>query len=255
MLHYAKGLGQAAADGAPIVDVVITVSSRWHWQALHCCKQMAIRPEQPTTPVFCTTTSATELHMQVPAWFGQAQRQALLDAAGLAGLNVLSLVNSHAAAALQYGIERNFANKSEHVLFYDVGSSSTQVWLCDLCFASASEWQPGRHHRALHLGITQCCLAVCFCCDTHAVTNSSDSRQHLPGSQAALVQFSSFDIKEAGKVNTYSQFETVDTAAGDDSMQQLCQCLECRCTLPAAGVLRLLVHSESCTIWPCHGQG
>ena len=51
----------------------------------------------------------------------------MLDAAGLAGLNVLSLVNSHAAAALQFGIERSFANKSEHVLFYDMGSSSTQV--------------------------------------------------------------------------------------------------------------------------------
>lgn len=66
-------------------------------------------------------------HVQVPAWYGQAQRQAMLDAAGLAGLNVLSLVNSHAAAALQFGIERSFANKSEHVLFYDMGSSSTQV--------------------------------------------------------------------------------------------------------------------------------
>ena len=65
--------------------------------------------------------------VQVPAWYGQAQRQAMLDAAGLAGLNVLSLVNSHAAAALQFGIERSFANKSEHVLFYDMGSSSTQV--------------------------------------------------------------------------------------------------------------------------------
>jgi hypothetical protein len=32
--------------------------------------------------------------------------------------------------------------------------------------------------------------------------------------QAALVKFSSFDIKEGGKMNTYSQFETVDTAAG-----------------------------------------
>lgn len=33
--------------------------------------------------------------------------------------------------------------------------------------------------------------------------------------QAALVKFSSFDIKEGSKMNTYSQFETVDTAAGE----------------------------------------
>lgn len=44
LLHYAKGLGQAAADGQPVVDTVITVSSPWQaglqrdgaWQAL-CC--------------------------------------------------------------------------------------------------------------------------------------------------------------------------------------------------------------------------
>jgi hypothetical protein len=39
-------------------------------------------------------------------------------------------------------------------------------------------------------------------------------RCKLPVLQAALVKFSSFDIKEGGKMNTYSQFETVDTAAG-----------------------------------------
>lgn len=60
-------------------------------------------------------------------WFGQTHRQAVLDAAAAAGLNVLSLVNSHAAAALQFGIERNFANRTEHVVFYDMGSSSTEV--------------------------------------------------------------------------------------------------------------------------------
>jgi hypothetical protein len=44
LLHYAKGLGQAAADGQPVVDTVITVSNPWQaglqrdvpWQAL-CC--------------------------------------------------------------------------------------------------------------------------------------------------------------------------------------------------------------------------
>ena len=53
----------------------------------------------------------------------------MLDAAGLAGLNVLSLINTHAAAALQFGIERSFVNKTEHVIFYDMGHSSTEVRL------------------------------------------------------------------------------------------------------------------------------
>ena len=41
--------------------------------------------------------------------------QALKDAAALAGLNVLALVNSHSAAALQFGIERDFAVKEQKV--------------------------------------------------------------------------------------------------------------------------------------------
>jgi len=51
----------------------------------------------------------------VPAWYGVAQRQALIDAASLAGLNVLALMNTHSAAALQYGIERDFAKKEQLV--------------------------------------------------------------------------------------------------------------------------------------------
>lgn len=65
----------------------------------------------------------------VPAFFGQAQRQALSDAAALAGLNLLGLINTHTAAALQYGIERDFTNASETVILYDMGSGSTEVAL------------------------------------------------------------------------------------------------------------------------------
>ncbi|KAF8058449.1 HSP70-17 [Scenedesmus sp. PABB004] len=65
----------------------------------------------------------------VPAWFGVAQRTALIDAAALAGLNVLGLVNGHAAAALQYGIERDFSKKEQTVLLYDMGSGSTEAAL------------------------------------------------------------------------------------------------------------------------------
>ena len=65
----------------------------------------------------------------VPPSFGQVQRQAVMDAATLAGLNTLSLINSHAAAALQYGIERDFQNRTQKVIFYDMGSSDTHVAL------------------------------------------------------------------------------------------------------------------------------
>ena len=41
----------------------------------------------------------------------------------------MALVNSHAAAALQYGIERDFTGKTEWVLLYDMGATSTEVAL------------------------------------------------------------------------------------------------------------------------------
>ncbi|CAD7703207.1 unnamed protein product [Ostreobium quekettii] len=63
----------------------------------------------------------------LPCFFGPAQRQAILDAARLAGANVLALVHSNAAAALQYGIVRDFSNTTENVIFYDMGSNAVQV--------------------------------------------------------------------------------------------------------------------------------
>ena len=65
----------------------------------------------------------------VPPYFGQAERKGVLQAAQLAGINVLSLINEHSGAALQYGIDKDFSNESRHVIFYDMGSSSTYAAL------------------------------------------------------------------------------------------------------------------------------
>ena len=67
----------------------------------------------------------------------------------------MSLINNHAAAALQHGYTKSFGNKSENVIFYDVGASSVE---------------------------------------------------------AALVKYSSFDVKEGGRMATHSQFEVKDVA-------------------------------------------
>ncbi|KAJ6870208.1 heat shock 70 kDa protein 17-like [Populus alba x Populus x berolinensis] len=48
----------------------------------------------------------------VPAYFGQAERRGLVQAAQLAGINVLALINEHSGAALQYGIDKDFSNGS-----------------------------------------------------------------------------------------------------------------------------------------------
>jgi molecular chaperone HscA len=65
----------------------------------------------------------------VPAYFDDAQRQATKDAAALAGLKVLRLINEPTAAALAYGLD----NGSEGLyLVYDLGGGTFDVSLLRL---------------------------------------------------------------------------------------------------------------------------
>eukprot|EP00066_Takifugu_rubripes_P028179 XP_011617445.1 PREDICTED: hypoxia up-regulated protein 1 [Takifugu rubripes] len=63
----------------------------------------------------------------VPAFFNQAERRAVLQAARLAGLKVLQLINDNTAVALNYGVFRrkDIDNTAKNVMFYDMGSGST----------------------------------------------------------------------------------------------------------------------------------
>lgn len=67
--------------------------------------------------------------ISVPPFFGQAERNGIIQAAQLAGINVLSLINEHSGAAIQYGIDKDFSNASRHVVFYDMGSNSAYAAL------------------------------------------------------------------------------------------------------------------------------
>jgi len=64
--------------------------------------------------------------LTVPSFYTQHERRALLDAADLADLNVLGLIDENAAAALHYGIDR-VDEKPLHILFYNMGGSSLEV--------------------------------------------------------------------------------------------------------------------------------
>ncbi|KAM7398645.1 hypothetical protein PAMA_006520 [Pampus argenteus] len=63
----------------------------------------------------------------VPAFFNQAERRAVLQAAQMAGLKVLQLINDNTAVALNYGVFRrkDIDNTIKNVMFYDMGSGST----------------------------------------------------------------------------------------------------------------------------------
>ncbi|MBN3293349.1 HYOU1 protein, partial [Polypterus senegalus] len=63
----------------------------------------------------------------VPAFFNQAERRAVLQAAQMANLKVLQLINDNAAVALNYGVFRrkDINSTAQNVMFYDMGSGST----------------------------------------------------------------------------------------------------------------------------------
>ena len=91
ILDYARNMGVLFDNGQKIVDCVVTV----------------------------------------PSYFTQHERQAILDAASLVGLNVLSLIDETTAAALQYTVNKEFINKTHRVMFYDMGAGSIQVSIAE----------------------------------------------------------------------------------------------------------------------------
>jgi molecular chaperone DnaK (HSP70) len=79
----------------------------------------------------------------VPAYFNDAQRQATLDSANIAGLNVLRMINEPTAAALAYGMgsgmgSDNMSNMGDNsalgknVIVYDLGAGTLDVCLLNI---------------------------------------------------------------------------------------------------------------------------
>lgn len=64
--------------------------------------------------------------LTVPSFYTQHERRALLDAASLAELNVLALIDENTAAGLHYGIDR-IEDEPQNMLFYNMGASALQV--------------------------------------------------------------------------------------------------------------------------------
>jgi hypoxia up-regulated 1 len=71
----------------------------------------------------------TDCVLTVPSYATQHERRALLDAALLADLNVLTLIEENTAAALQYAMDKTFQDEEQLILFYNMGASALQVTL------------------------------------------------------------------------------------------------------------------------------
>jgi hypoxia up-regulated 1 len=112
------GFRHSVAKNADDSDVVFSVEEIVAMSLQHIMKIAETDAESPVKD--CVIT--------VPPFWSHRERQALLDAAEIAGLNVLSLLNENTAAAIQYGIDRKYAaNETHTIMLYNMGSTSTKV--------------------------------------------------------------------------------------------------------------------------------
>ncbi|BFZ61462.1 adenyl-nucleotide exchange factor sse1 [Saitoella coloradoensis] len=78
-------------------------------------------------------TAVSDVVITVPAWYTDIQRRGVLDAAEIAGLNTLRIINDTTAAALGYGIIKTDLPEDEprRVAIVDVGHSDYSVSICE----------------------------------------------------------------------------------------------------------------------------
>ncbi|GAA5868853.1 hypothetical protein JCM16303_000284 [Sporobolomyces ruberrimus] len=75
--------------------------------------------------------AVNDVSIAVPVWYTEAQRRAVVDAAEIAGLNPLRLINDTTATALGYGITKTdlpaVGEPARNVVFVDIGHSDYTV--------------------------------------------------------------------------------------------------------------------------------
>ena len=71
----------------------------------------------------------TQAVITCPAYFSDAQRKATRDAGGIAGLEVLRIINEPTAAALAYGVDKD---DDQTILVYDLGGGTFDVSILEI---------------------------------------------------------------------------------------------------------------------------
>jgi len=75
-------------------------------------------------------TTVTEAVITVPAYFGDAERQATKEAGQIAGLDVKRIINEPTAAALAYGMDKK--NQEMKIAVFDLGGGTFDVSILEL---------------------------------------------------------------------------------------------------------------------------
>ncbi|CAN6289863.1 unnamed protein product [Urochloa humidicola] len=88
---------------------------------------MVLAKMKETAEAYLATTVKNAV-ITVPVYFNDSQRQATMDAGTIAGLNVMSIINEPAAAAIGYGLHKILNGHGERtVLIFDLGGGTLDV--------------------------------------------------------------------------------------------------------------------------------
>lgn len=77
-------------------------------------------------------TSISRVVITVPAYFNDSQRQATKDAATIASLDCVRIINEPTAAALAYGLQEKSIGDDINVIIYDLGGGTLDVSLLNI---------------------------------------------------------------------------------------------------------------------------
>ncbi|XP_065210444.1 heat shock 70 kDa protein cognate 4-like isoform X2 [Planococcus citri] len=91
---------------------------------------MVLRKMKETAEAYLDKTVKNAV-ITVPAYFNDSQRAATIDAATIAGLNVLRIINEPTAATIAYGLEKQDSGV-HNVLIFDLGGGTFDVSILTL---------------------------------------------------------------------------------------------------------------------------
>lgn len=161
----------------------------------------------------------------VPAYFDDAQRQATKDAARVAGLNVLRLLNEPTAAAIAYGLD----NASEGVyVVYDLGGGTFDVSILRLSrgvfevLATSGDSALGGDdfdHRIYCWVLEQAGLSQLSANDTRLLlTHARAAKEMLTDAQEAPIQATLSDGQLVQLTLTLETFEQITRTLVDKTL-------------------------------------